>query len=97
MNGITLNLDATHKLVINGWCLAILTSRFVKYDSSDQASSDFAVHSSFPLLLSFARSEAQPTFDAMLFALKRLAHLPHDVSATGVPASTSISEVASMP
>ena len=79
LQGITLNMDGTHKLTFNGWVLLLLTSSFVKR-GKDKAEKEFAVHSTFPLLLCFTRSEAQPAFDATLHVLKRQSFILHDVN-----------------
>ena len=64
--GLSVNADATHKLLFNGWVMPTLIGETVKYCVDN---SRHSYHSPVSLIHACCRSEAQPVYDAMLQSL----------------------------
>ena len=75
--GLSVNADATHKKLFNGWVMPTLIAETIKYSLDD---SRHSYHSPVPLIHACCRSEAQPVYDAMLQALSIIGkYFGHDV------------------
>jgi hypothetical protein len=84
--GLSLNADATHKLLFNGWVLPTLSAETINYSTGR----DHVSHSPVPLLHACCRFKAQPVYDALLEALKMIGHYyGHDVDNIDLAAGNS--------